>query len=234
MAAHGKSASGKGHCSRPTAASGDQSPNSFCMRSRRSCASMESDAVGRAIRRAMPIGSPVSSHQPKLPSSTMRSDLSTFLSSLRSRSRVRSSGCIPLPASPGRTGQWPPRYRAGARRYRSRYAGCCRAVRPASRGRKRAAPCSCIPIPAVRGFPPRSIRRTFLTVHRQHRRWFVAGAGAAAGLVVFANRRGRGRFGCRRSFRLARSSHKTLLEPYLSIYRVSGRSAAVLPGGAGL
>src|SRR5580698_10422143 len=42
----------------------DQSPNSFWRNSRRSCASSDSVAVGRAIRRGMPIGSPVSSHQP--------------------------------------------------------------------------------------------------------------------------------------------------------------------------
>ena len=46
------------------AALADQSPNSFWRSSRRSCASSESVAVGRAIRRGMPIGSPVSSHQP--------------------------------------------------------------------------------------------------------------------------------------------------------------------------
>ena len=38
-----------------------QSPYSFCTRSRRSCASSDSVAVGRASSRGMPIGSPVSS-----------------------------------------------------------------------------------------------------------------------------------------------------------------------------
>ncbi len=38
-----------------------QSPYSFCTRSRRSCASSDSVAVGRARSRGMPIGSPVSS-----------------------------------------------------------------------------------------------------------------------------------------------------------------------------
>ena len=38
-----------------------QSPNIFCLISRRSCASRESVAVGRARRRRTPIGSPVSS-----------------------------------------------------------------------------------------------------------------------------------------------------------------------------
>ena len=42
----------------------DYSPYILCFSSRRACASMESVAVGRAISRGMPIGSPVSSHQP--------------------------------------------------------------------------------------------------------------------------------------------------------------------------
>gem|GEM_PF-5553670 len=42
-------------------ASRDHSPNIFCFISRRSCASNESVAVGRASRRGTPIGSPVSS-----------------------------------------------------------------------------------------------------------------------------------------------------------------------------
>jgi hypothetical protein len=42
----------------------DQSPYSFCLSSRRCCASSDRVAVGRASRRGMPIGSPVSSHQP--------------------------------------------------------------------------------------------------------------------------------------------------------------------------
>jgi hypothetical protein len=49
---------------RRTLLGADQSPNSFWRNSRRSCASSESVAVGRAISRGMPIGSPVSSHQP--------------------------------------------------------------------------------------------------------------------------------------------------------------------------
>ena len=41
-----------------------QSPNIFCLSSRRCWASSESVAVGRAISRARPIGSPVSSQKP--------------------------------------------------------------------------------------------------------------------------------------------------------------------------
>ncbi|OIQ69911.1 hypothetical protein GALL_484840 [mine drainage metagenome] len=41
-----------------------QSLNIFCLSSRRCCASSDIVAVGRASRRAMPMGSPVSSHQP--------------------------------------------------------------------------------------------------------------------------------------------------------------------------
>ena len=42
-------------------AAGGQSPYIFCFISRRCCASSDSVAVGRASRRGMPIGSPVSS-----------------------------------------------------------------------------------------------------------------------------------------------------------------------------
>ena len=41
-----------------------QSPNIFCLSSRRCCASSESVAVGRAISRPTPMGSPVSSQYP--------------------------------------------------------------------------------------------------------------------------------------------------------------------------
>mmetsp|Transcript_5838 Transcript_5838/g.22817 ORF Transcript_5838/g.22817 Transcript_5838/m.22817 type:complete len:679 (-) Transcript_5838:6880-8916(-) len=41
-----------------------QSPNIFCLSSRRCCASSDSVAVGRAIRRPRPMGSPVSSQKP--------------------------------------------------------------------------------------------------------------------------------------------------------------------------
>ena len=44
--------------------SASQSPYIFCFSSRRAWASMVSVAVGRASRRGMPMGSPVSSHQP--------------------------------------------------------------------------------------------------------------------------------------------------------------------------
>ena len=40
---------------------GDQSPNIFCLSSRRCCASSDSVAVGRASKRPTPMGSPVSS-----------------------------------------------------------------------------------------------------------------------------------------------------------------------------
>ena len=48
-------------------------------------------AIGRAIRRLMPIGSPVTSHHPYSPSSSRRSAASILAISLRWRSRVRSS-----------------------------------------------------------------------------------------------------------------------------------------------
>ena len=47
----------------------NQSPYNFCFNSRRCCASSERLAVGRASNRAIPIGSPVSSHQPYSPAS---------------------------------------------------------------------------------------------------------------------------------------------------------------------
>ena len=62
----GKQATGffLGHSRGDSAASGrwrDQSPNIFCLSSRRCCASSDKVAVGRASRRPTPIGSPVSS-----------------------------------------------------------------------------------------------------------------------------------------------------------------------------
>jgi len=52
----------------------NQSPYSFCFNSRRCCASSDKVAVGRANRRGMPIGSPVSSHHPYSPESMLAID----------------------------------------------------------------------------------------------------------------------------------------------------------------
>ena len=68
-----------------------QSPNIFCLSSRRCWASRDSVAVGRASSRPRPIGSPVSSQKPYSPASMRASDCEIFFSSLRSRSRVRNS-----------------------------------------------------------------------------------------------------------------------------------------------
>ena len=63
--AKNKQAHGPFGIMRLSVAYGDtQSPYIFCLSSRRCCASSGSVAVGRASRRGMPIGSPVSSHQP--------------------------------------------------------------------------------------------------------------------------------------------------------------------------
>ena len=48
----------------PLAVRALQSPNIFCLSSRRCCASSDSVAVGRASNRPRPIGSPVSSQKP--------------------------------------------------------------------------------------------------------------------------------------------------------------------------
>ena len=61
----------------------DQSPICFCMCSRRSCASSDSVAIGRASSRSSPISSSVSSQNPYVPSSMRRKPLSILAINLR-------------------------------------------------------------------------------------------------------------------------------------------------------
>src|SRR5690606_41596099 len=69
-------------------AASDQSPYSFWRISRRSCASRDSVAVGRASRRCRPMGSPVSSHHPYSPESIRVSRSEEHTSELQSRENL--------------------------------------------------------------------------------------------------------------------------------------------------